>query len=109
MYCNVGKKDPSDIFRNQSAKLCDAIEVDYLRIAKGLEAKNLIAPNCLKDVQNAIGGNAYERATKLVAEMQRLLDADNDRKTFLTKICEFLQEQADLTLKKIGKEMKEQL
>ena len=41
--------------------------------------------------------------------MQRQLDANSSPVEFLTKICEFLQQQTDSTLKDIGNKMMTQL
>ena len=96
------KCDPSDIFRTQSAKLCDAFESDPVRIARCLDAKKLIAPHVLKDVSSARSGTDYEKANKIVSEIQRQLDAYDDPDEFFMKICNFLKDDKDDTISAIG-------
>lgn len=102
------KCDPSEIFRTHSANLCDAIEADPLRIVNRLNAAKLIAPNIQKDVKS-MSGTSYDKADKIVEEIQRQLDANNSPVEFLTKICEFLQQQTDSILIDIGNKMMTQL
>ena len=51
-------------------------------------------------------GTAYEKANKIVIELQRQLNADDNPDGFFKKISEFLESQSDRTLKKIGEKMK---
>ena len=97
------KRDPSDIFRTHSAKLCDAFESDPIRIATCLNAKKLIAPHVLKDVSSMRSGQTdYEKANKIVSEIQRQLDAYDDPDQFFTNICDFLKDDKDETIRVIG-------
>ena len=100
--------DLSDIFRTHSADLCKAIEAGPLRIANELNADNLIAPNILSDVRS-MSGNNFDKADKIVGEMDRQLNANSDPVEFLNKICELLQQQTDSTLKDIGIKMMSRL
>ena len=54
-------------------------------------------------------GTAYEKANKIVAEIQRQLDNDDNPVQFLTNFCDFLIKQENKTLKAIGTEMKSEL
>ena len=56
-----------------------------------------------------MSGTNLDRADKIVGEMQRQLDANSSPVEFLTKICEFLQQQTDSTLTNIGNKMMTQL
>ena len=47
-------------------------------------------------------GTDYEKANKIVSEIQRQLDAYDDPDQFLTKICDFLKDDKDETIRKIG-------
>ena len=47
----------------------------------------------------------YDKADKIVGRLQRLIDDDEQPIEFLKKICDFLSEQTDKTLKEIGTNM----
>ena len=47
-------------------------------------------------------GTDYEKANKIVSEIQRQLNAYDDPDQFLKKIGDFLKDDKDLTIKKIG-------
>ena len=95
------------ILRAQSAKLCNAFETRSIRIAESLNAKELIAPHVLKDLKGTQNSN-FEKASDIVQELQRQLEANDHPDSVLEKICVFLKEQ-DKTLQKIGAEMTDQL
>ena len=104
----LGQCNPSGIFRKHSSKLCNAIEADFLRIANGLNADELISPYIINNV-TTMTGTAYERANIIVRDIQRKLDADDDPVQLLLKICDFLQKQGDKILIDIGDKMMSQL
>ena len=56
-----------------------------------------------------MSGNNYDKADKIVGEMDRQLNANSDPVEFLNKICELLQQQTDSTLKDIGIKMMSRL
>ena len=58
-----------------------------------------------KDV-TSMTGTAYEKANKIVTEIQRQLDNDDNPAQFLTNFCDFLIKQENKILKVIGTEMK---
>ena len=105
LYC---KRNASEIFQSQFAYLCDAVEANPLRIVNKLISAGLIAPYIRNDV-TTMTGTAYDRANRIVAEIQRLLDADDYPDKFLGKICDFLRKRTDKTLKIIGGKMKKEL
>ena len=94
-----------DIFEAQFADLCDAIEADPLRIVNKLISAGLLSQTVRNDV-TSMTGTAYEKANKIVIELQRQLNADDNPAEFLKKISEFLESQSDRTLKKIGDKLK---
>ena len=51
----------------------------------------------------------YDKADKIVGTLQRLIDNDEHPIELLKKICDFLLEQTDKTLKEIGTKMMSQL
>lgn len=53
-------------------------------------------------------GTAYEKANKIVGEIQRQLENNDNPVQFLTNVCDFLLKQ-DNTLKAIGTKMKSEL
>ena len=53
-------------------------------------------------MSNARSGTDYEKANKIVSEIQRQLDAYDDPDEFFMKICDFLKEDKDETIKTIG-------
>ena len=91
----------------QSAKLCEAIEADPLRVANGLNADELIGPNVRKNIKGS--GSLYDKADTIVEELQRQIEADSNPIQLLKKISSFLQNQSDKTLNKIGNEIFKQL
>ena len=56
-----------------------------------------------------MSGTSYDKADKIVEEIQRQLDANSSPTEFLIKICEFLQQQTDSILIDIGNKMMTQL
>ena len=56
-----------------------------------------------------MSGTSYYKADKIIEEIQRQLDTNSSPVEFLTKICEFLQQQTDSILIDIGNKMTSQL
>ena len=104
LYC-VGTFEPSEIFREYFADICDAIEVKPLPIVNRLYAARLISFDFKKDVQSMSGDN-YDKADKVVNELQQQIQEKGI--VFLNDICDFLLNQ-NHTLKDIGVKMKYQL
>ena len=103
-YC-VGTCEPSEIFLDYYADICDAIEVNPLRIVIRLLTARLISSNFKDDVQS-MSGDAYDKADKIVNELQgQVKEKGID---FLKAICDFLLNQ-NHTLRDIGTRMKCQL
>ena len=78
-----------------------------LRMANHLVSADLL-PSCIKKDVRSIN-DTYERADKVVDELQSQIDNDEHPIELLKKICNFLLEQTDKTLKDIGTEMMSQL
>ena len=53
-------------------------------------------------MNGARSGTDYEKANKIVSELQRQLDARDDPDQFLRKICDFLKDEKDDTLSSIA-------
>ena len=104
LYC-VGLYDPSEIFLDFFADICDAIEVKPLAIVNRLLTARLISSNFKEDVEN-MSGDHYDKANKVVNELQRQIKAKGIE--CLKAICDFLLSQ-NHTLKDIGTRMKCQL
>ena len=101
--------DPSEIFQTYSSDLCDAFEGDPLRIVNGFISSKLISPNLRNDI-TSMSGRAYDKASKIIQELQRQMDSDKENSTqYLERICLFLQGQKDTALKKIGEKMNKEL
>ena len=96
--------DPSEIFRVHSASLCNAIEADPLRIVNSLIAEKLLSSHVRNDV-TSMNGTAYDKATKIVGELQRQIIANDNPVQFLRQICDVLIKQEDKTLSNIGDKM----
>ena len=92
----------------QSAKLCEAIEADPLRVANELNADELIGSNVRKNIKG-MTGTSYDKADTIVEELRRQIEADSNPIQLLKKISSFLQNQSDKTLNKIGNEIFKQL
>ena len=60
-----------------------------------------------KDVK--ITTDVYDKGNKIVEKLQTLIDGDEHPIDLLKKICDFLLEQTDKTLKEIGTKMMSQL
>ena len=103
-YC-VGTCEPSEIFLDYYADICDAIEVNLLRIIIRLLIARLISSDFKEDVQR-MSGDAYDKADKIVDELQRQVKEKGI--DFLKAICDFLLNQ-NHTLRDIGTRMKCQL
>ena len=101
----VGTYEPSEIFLDYFADICDAIEVKPLPIVNRLLTARLISSNFKDDVQSMSGDN-YDKADKVVNELQRQVKEKGI--DFLKAICDFLLSQ-NHTLKDIGIRMKSQL
>lgn len=97
--------DPSEIFQVHSAKLCDGFEANPLRSVNNLTAERLLPPHVKKDVGSMSGVTPYQKASKIVEELERQLEADSNPAEFLGKICNFLIKQTYKTLKDIGIEI----
>ena len=103
-YC-VGTCEASEIFLDYYADICDAIENNLLRIVIRLLTARLISSNFKDDVQS-MSGDAYDKADKIVNELQRQVKEKGIE--FLQAICDFLLKQNHM-LKDIGIRMNHQL
>ena len=97
--------DPSEIFQENFADICDAIEVKPLPIVNWLFSAKLISSQFKKDVEST-SGEPYDITNNVVNELQRQVEKNG--KDFLKSICDFLLKQSQ-PLKKIGVKMKCQL
>ena len=76
------------------------------RIVNKLVSADLL-PTCAKeDVKSTT--DVYDKADKIVEKLQRQIN-DDEHPIDLLKICNFLLEQTDKTLKEIGTKMMSQL
>ena len=97
--------DPSEIFLDYFADICDAIEVKPLPIVNRLVTARLISCNFKEDVKS-MSGDDYDKADKVVTELQRQVQEKGIK--FLKALCDFLLKQ-NQELKDIGTKMKSQL
>ena len=104
LYC-VDTIDPSEIFLDYFADICEAIQVKPLFTVNRLRTARLISSNFKKDVESMSSDN-YDKANKVVNELQRQVDEKGIE--FLKAICDFFLEQ-NQELKNIGARMKSQL
>ena len=104
LHC-VDTIDPSEIFLDHFADICDAIEVKPLSIVNRLYTTRLISLNFKKDVESMSGDN-YDKANKVVNELQQQVEEKGIE--FLKILCDFLLKQ-NQDLKDIGTRMKSQL
>ena len=95
---------PSEIFRVHSASLCNAIEADPLRIVNSLIAEKLLSSHVRNDV-TSMNGTSYDKANKIVGELQRQIAPNDNPVQFLKQICDVLKNQEDITLSNIGDKM----
>ena len=97
--------DPSEIFLDYFADICDAIEVKPLSIVNRLVTARLISCNFKEDVKS-MSGDDYDKADKVVTELQQQVEVKGIE--FLKVLCDFLLKQ-NQELKDIGTRMKSQL
>ena len=97
--------DPSEIFLDYFAGICDAIEVKPMFIVNRLVAAKLISFNFKEDVKT-MSGDDYDKPDKVVTELQRQVEEKGIE--FLKALCDFLLKQ-NLELKDIGTRIKSQL
>ena len=101
----VGTIDPSEIFLEYFADICEAIEVKPMFIVNRLLTARLISVNFKEDVKS-MSGDDYDKADKVVTELQQQVDKKGIQ--FLKPLCNFLLKQ-NQELKDIGTRMKSQL
>ena len=77
------------------------------RMVNKLVSADLLPQDIAEDVKSTT--DAYDTADKVVGKLQRLIDDDEHPIELLKKICDFLLEQTDKTLKEIGTKMISQL
>ena len=97
--------DPSDIFLDYFADVCEAIEVKPMFIVNRLVTARLISLSFKKDVES-MSGDDYDKANKVVNELQQQVEEKGIE--FLKALCDFLLKQ-NQELKDIGTRMKSQL
>ena len=97
--------DPSEIFLDYFADICDAIEVKPMSIVNRLFTARLISCNFKEDVKS-MSSDDYDKADKVVTELQRQVEEKGIK--FLKVVCDFLLKQ-NQELKDIGTRMKSQL
>ena len=77
------------------------------RMVNKLVSADLLPQDIAEDVKSTT--DVYDKADKVVGKLQRLIDDDEHPIELLKKICDFLLEQTDKTLKEIGTKMISQL
>ena len=97
--------DPSEIFLDYFADICEAIQAKPMFIVNRLVTARLISLNVKKYVEN-MSGDDYDKANKVVNELQQQVDEKGIK--FLKALCDFLLKQYQ-ELKDIGTTMKSQL
>ena len=97
--------DPSKIFQECFADICEAIEVKLLFIVNRLFSAKLIS-SIFKSEVESVSGDPYNIANKVVNELQRQVDEKGIG--FLKAICDFLLNQ-NQELKDISTRIKSQL
>ena len=106
MFVFLSLSDPSQIFRVHADDLCDIIAgCNRHRIVNKLVSASLVTPATKEDVKST--HDVYDKADIIVEKLQRQVDEHGVE--LLKKICDFLLEQTDKTLKDIGTRMMSQL
>ena len=95
---------PSEIFKGHSDILCEAIGANHLCIVNSFIAGNLL-PSYVRNDVKSMNGTFYDKAKKIVGELQTRLDIDGNPAQFLRQICDVLIKQKDKTLSNIGTKM----
>ena len=94
--------DPSEIFLDYFADICDAIEVKPLFTVNQLFSAKMISLNFKENIET-MSGEVYEKANEVVNELQRQVHEKGIE--FLKALCDFLLKQ-NQELKDIGTRMK---
>ena len=100
----VGTTDPSEIFQEYYADICEKIEIRPLPIVNRLYSAKLISLNIQENVRS-MSGDAYDKADKVVKELQDQVKQKGME--FLEAICDFFMKNQEL--KDIGVNLKYQL
>ena len=77
------------------------------RIVNRLACADLLPTSAKEEVKSI--PDKYDKADKIVEKLQGQIDDDEHPNELLKKICDFLLEQTDKTLKDIGTKMMSQL
>ena len=105
---STGKYNASKVFQVHSADLCDKIvDANPHRIVNRLVSADLLSTCAKEDIKST--ADLYDKADIIVEKLQRQIDDDEHPIELLKKICGFLLEQTDETLKEIGTKMMSQL
>ena len=104
LHC-VDTIDPSEIFQEHFADICEAIQVKPMFTINQLYSDKLVSLNFKEEVKS-MSGDDYDKADKVVTELQRQVDEKGIE--FLKAICDFLLKQ-NQELKDISTRMKSQL
>ena len=108
MITSTGKYNPSEVFQIHSADLCDILaDANPHRIVNKLVSAKLLSACAKEDVKSTT--DLYDKADIIVEKLQRQIDDDEHPIELLKKICGFLIEQTDKSLKDIGTKMMSQL
>ena len=77
------------------------------RIVNSLVSADLLPRDIAEDVKSIT--DVYAKVDKIVGKLQRQINDDEHPIELLKRICDFLLEQSDKTLKDIGTKMMSQL
>lgn len=89
--------NPSNVFKDHSTELCDAIESNLFCFVNKLVDAKLMSPHVKKN----LSGDAYEKGDHLV-NVQIQKQVNEKGIDFLRKICTVLLKHTDRTWKDIG-------
>ena len=104
VHC-VDTIDPSEIFLDYFADICEAIQVRPLFFVNRLITARLISSNFKEEVKT-MSGDDYYKADIVVIELQQQVEEKGIE--YLKALCDFLLRQ-NQELKDIGTRMKSQL
>lgn len=105
IFCDVS---PKDVFREQSATVTSLI-ADPARFGDELVAAKIIAPHVVDGVKSQLGVTSYDKASRLVSEVARILAVSKDLNLNpyekLIDFCRVLKKQESQELDEIVKKI----
>ncbi|XP_019859807.1 PREDICTED: uncharacterized protein LOC109588054 [Amphimedon queenslandica] len=80
--------DPADIFQSHIIELCDIISSDVVAVCNACVSFELIGPETRSYIMTAKGASDYEKATKLLYDIELQLKSRINKQKYLSNVIE---------------------